>query len=143
MAHGLIPEGTKYQNQLSTTPNFLKSYCVSLNSRNIINLDQSMDSGHSININVGKSIHLYPNTDNKIRIQEENEIVELKYKISPWIITNIMKIKGQDFKITRPKILVPKEQTQMLKLKQEINVLRKDIALMSANIKQGKNKRNM
>ena len=102
-----------------------------------------MDSGHSININVGKSIHLYPNTDNKIRIQEENDIVELKYKISPWIITNIMKIKGQDFKITRPKILVPKEQTQMMKLKQEINVLRKDIALMSANLKQGKNKRNM
>ena len=89
------------------------------------------------------NIGFKPNTDNKIRIQEENEIVELKYKISPWIITNIMKIKGQDFKITRPKILVSKEQTQMMKLKQEINVLRKDIALMSANIKQGKNKRNM
>ena len=107
-------------------------------------LNQSIGSIGSFDINVSKKIYLFPNKDNQIRIMEENDenILESGYRISPWIITNIMKIKEKEFKNATSKT-VSKEETQYFKLNQDINSLKKDFAIMSVNINKYLNKRTV
>ena len=107
-------------------------------------LNQSIGSIGSFDINVSKKIYLFPNKDNQIRIMEENDenILESGYRISPWIITNIMKIKEKEFKNATSKS-VSKEETQYFKLNQDINSLKKDFAIMSVNINKYLNKRTV
>ena len=115
-----------------------------LYSRNSKILNQSIGSVGSFDINVSKKIYLFPNKDNQIRIMEENDekILESGYRISPWIITNIMKIKEKEFKNATSKT-VSKEETQYFKLNQDINSLKKDFAIMSVNINKYLNKRTV
>lgn len=113
-------------------------------SRNSKILNQSIGSIGSFDINVSKKIYLFPNKDNQIRTMEENDvkILESGYRISPWIITNIMKIKEKEFKNATSKT-VSKEETQYFKLNQDINGLKKDFAIMSVNINKYLNKRTV
>ena len=115
-----------------------------LYSRNSKILNQSIGSVGSFDINVSKKIYLFPNKDNQIRTMEENDekILESGYRISPWIITNIMKIKEKEFKNATSKS-VSKEETQYFKLNQDINSLKKDFAIMSMNINKYLNKRTV
>ena len=115
-----------------------------LYSRNSKILNQSIGSLGSFDINVSKKIYLFPNKDNQIRTMEENDekILESGYRISPWIITNIMKIKEKEFKNATSKT-VSKEETQYFKLNQDINSLKKDFAIMSVNINKYLNKRTI
>ena len=112
--------------------------------RNSKILNQSIGSNGSFDINVSKKIFLFPNKDNQIRTIEENDgkIVESGYRISPWIITNIMKIKEKEFKNATSKS-VSKEETQFFKLNQDITSLKKDFAIMSVNINKYLNKRTV
>ena len=93
---------------------------------------------------MSKKIFLFPNKDNQIRTIEENDgkIVESGYRISPWIINNIMKIKEKEFKNATSKS-VSKEETQFFKLNQDITSLKKDFAIMSVNINKYLNKRTV
>ena len=95
-------------------------------------------------ISLSKGFHVTNCKDNKIRNIEENDekIVESGYRISPWIITNIMKIKEKEFKNAISKS-VSKEETQFFKLNQDINSLKKDFAIMSVNINKYLNKRTV
>ena len=115
-----------------------------LYSRNSKILNQSIGSVGSFDVNVSKKIYLFPNKDNQIRTMEENDekILESGYRISPWIITNIMKIKEKEFKNATSKT-VSKEESQYFKLNQDINSLKKDFSIMSVNINKYLNKRTI
>ena len=96
----------------------------------IKNLNESLAS--EIDIDVGKRIHLYPNLDRYIRIVEDEDIKQWRLKISPWIITNVLKLKEKEFK-SNPVDKKKQDMSQYFQLKQDINGLKKDIAILVAN----------
>ena len=94
------------------------------------NLNETLDS--EIDIDVGKRIHLFPNLDHYIRIVEDEDIKQWKLKISPWIIVNVLKLKDKEFK-TNPVEKKKQDMSHYFQLKQDINGLKKDIAILVAN----------
>ena len=113
---------------ISTILEKIFPFCIVFSG--VKNLNETLDS--EIDIDVGKRIHLFPNLDHYIRIVEDEDIKQWKLKISPWIIVNVLKLKDKEFK-TNPVEKKKQDMSHYFQLKQDINNLKKDIAILVAN----------
>lgn len=95
----------------------------------------------SFNAEIEKKVYVCPNhikQNRNIRIEDEGQEIVLNAVLPPWIIENVFKIKQ---KITSKSTLVPtknQESVQYLKMKNEIEGLKKELNVLSGKLKRNK-----
>ena len=88
---------------------------------------------------IEKKVYVCPNHLNKnrnIRIEDEGQEIVLNAVLPPWIIENVFKIKQKiTSKSSPPKV---QESVQYLKMKNEIEGLKKELNVLSGKLRQNK-----
>ena len=92
----------------------------------------------SFNTEIEKKIYVCPNHIEKnrnIRMEDEGREIISNAKLPPWIIENVFKIKQNIAKIESKQ---KSESSQYLKMKNEIDNLRKEVSILSAKMNRNK-----
>ena len=92
----------------------------------------------SFNTEIEKKIYVCPNHIEKnrnIRMEDEGREIISSAKLPPWIIENVFKIKQN---IAKNETKQKSESSQYLKMKNEIDNLRKEVSKLSAKMNRNK-----